>query len=305
MRMSPIIRFDQFILHSDDEKSTSFQIRKALGEYSIADVEIFEAKTCTSIISLLTNKIISLSEPSISNKQVIFKATIQGTFKEIIDVENKLNKLLRIDTSLFTPLISSSQRFHDSINIEKTNYSVAFVLLIFSLESIPNILYEQKKHWAKRKKLVRFVEKYVKNERFTKEEIRQLDFQGKQKNIDLVFRELLSQSYQFRCDYVHDGKMLPTLSKTANRLSMAFISNDQVSLFPSYNWLRRITNLALVNFLNQEKCKGRNSLSQYFHSYEIAKFKAKRAFPKGQKLDENYVYLQQLTDDFFKFRKRL
>lgn len=305
MRMSPIIRFDQFILHSDDEKSSSFQIRKALGEDSFADVEIFEAKTCTSIISLLTNKIISLSEPSISNKQAIFKATIQGTFKEIIDVENKLNKLLRIDTSLFTPLISSSQRFHDSISLEKTNYSVASVLLIFSLEGISNILYEQKKHWAKRKKLVRFVEKYVKNERFTKEEIRQLDFQGKQKNIDLVFRELLSQSYQYRCDYVHDGKRLPTLSKTANRLSMAFISNDQISVFPSYNWLRRITNLALVNFLNQEEHKGRNSLSQYFHSYEIAKFKAKRAFPKGQKLDENYVYLQQLTDDFFKFRKRL
>lgn len=302
--MSPVIRFDQFTLHSDDENSSLFQIRKALGEYSFADVEIFEAKTCTSIISLLTNKIVSLSERSISNKQVIFKATIQGTFKEIIDVEDKLNKLLRIDTSLFTPLISSSQRFHDSINLGKANYSVAFVLLIFSLEGISNILYKDK-HWSKRKKLVRFVEKYVKNERFTKEEIRQLDFQGKQKNIDLVFRELLSQSYQYRCDYVHDGKMLPTLSKTASRLSMAFISNDQISVFPSYNWLRRITNLALVNFLNQEEHKGRNSLSQYFHSYEIARFKAKRAFPKGQKLDENYVYLQQLTDDFFKSRKRL
>jgi hypothetical protein len=302
--MSPIIRFDQFILHSDDEKSSSFQIRKALGKYSFAEVEIFETKTCISIISLLTNKIISLSEPSISNKQVIFKATFKGTFKEIIDAENKLNKLLRIDTSLFTPLITSSQRFHDSITLEKTNYSVAFVLLIFSLEGISNILYEQKKHWTKRKKLVRFVEKHVKNERFTKAEIRQLDFQGKQKNIDLVFRELLSQSYQYRCDYVHDGKMLPTLSKTADRLSMAFISNDQISVFPSYSWLRRITNLALVNFLNQEH-EGRNSLSQYFHSYEIAKFKAKRAFPKGQKLDENYVYLQRLTDDFFEFRKRL
>jgi len=143
MKMSPSIRFDQFILHSDDEKSSSFQIRKALGEYSFAEVEIFEAKICTSIISLLTNKIISLSEPSISNKQVIFQATIQGTFKEIINVENKLNKLLRIDTSLFTPLISSSQRFQDSISLAEKNYSVAFVLLIFALESVSNILYEK------------------------------------------------------------------------------------------------------------------------------------------------------------------
>jgi len=99
--------------------------------------------------------------------------------------------------------------------------------------------------------------------------------------------------------------MLPTLSKTANGLSMAFISNDQISVFPSYNWLKRITNLALVSFLDQEEHKGRNSLSQYFHSYEVVNFKAKRAFPKGQELDENYVYLQQLTDDFFKSRKRL
>ena len=151
---------------------------------------------------------------------------------------------------------------------------MAFASLIYSVESIANVLYENK-GWRKRKRFIKFVENYVDAERFLENEIRQLEFVGKQKNKNLVFRELLNRSYFFRNDYVHHGKMLPSLSKMANHQIMAFISNDQVSVYPSYNWLRRITNLALVNFLNQETCKGKNSLSQYFQPYESIQFKTK------------------------------
>lgn len=69
---------------------------------------------------------------------------------------------------------------------------------------------------------------------FSPNEIRHLEYTGKQKDSNAVFRELLNQSYVFRNDYVHAGKILPTLSRLADDMSMAFISNDRVKVFPSH-----------------------------------------------------------------------
>lgn len=301
------IGFDEFTFDSKDENSRTFQMKRKLGEFVVPVHEIFEAQTCISIVSLLTDKSITFSKYAIQDSEIIFDLTINdGIFTDLIGVKPQLEKFLHIDSSLFKPYIRSGERFYESVISDKqdpSKYSMAFALLVYSIESLANVVYRNKS-WRKRERFVRFVENNVDSNRFLSTEIRQLKFTGKQKNTDLVFRELLNQSYLFRNAYVHHGEILPTLSRMADALSMAFISNDQIAVFPSHSWLRRITRLALINFLNKEQRMGRNYFSTYFEPYKKMKFKPKRAIQKGEGLDENAIYLQWLTDDFFNNRRR-
>jgi len=301
------IIFDEFIIESTDEKSPSCQIKKNRDEFSIPIHEIFEAQTCISILSLLTNKLIVFSKYDKQNNETVFDVTINnGIFEEIVNIKPQLESLLHIDSSLFIPYICSAQRFYESITLDKqdaSKYSMAFASLVYSIESLANVAYENRS-WHKRERFVRFVENNVHSPRFSNGEIRQLEFTGRQKDTNLVFRELLNQSYMFRNDYVHAGKILSTLSRLADGLSMAFVSNDQVAVFPSHSWLRRVTNLALINFLNDQPHKGENHLSTYFEPYKSVEFKGRRTIQRGEMLDENAVYLQLLSDDFFSNRKR-
>ena len=300
--MSPSVQYDECVFYSEKEKASLFKIRKNIGrEYSSPEFELFEVKTYTSLVSLLSNKRITnieILKPFSLNKELVFSAFIEnGIFKDVVDVEDRFNKLLCINSKFFYPFINSAQRFYDSITIKEGNYSVAFVLLVFALETISNILY---KYGSKRRKLIRFVNNYIESKKFTQTEIRQLEFSGVKKNINLLFNKLLSHCYQFRCGYVHDGEMISILSLIADKLSMAFISNDQITVFPSYSWLRRISNLTLINFLDQNKREGKNSFRKYFEPYEIKYFKTKKAVQKGQPLNENDIYLQQLSKGFYK-----
>lgn len=287
------VRLDGLEFSSHDVMSRSFEVRKAMRRTpSFLDVKRFETETYLSVISVLSNKIIKIQTMSETPSGLSSTCSIEdGVFNNIADVEPMLKKLLCVDASIFGSFIDSARLFHDSLITREANYSVAFVLLVFSLENIPNRIYTKRE--SKRRKLIRFAKKFVTSDIFTQNEIRQLEFNDPRR-LNALFERLLSQCYQFRCDYTHDAKMISPLSQIAERLSMAFISNDQVSIFPSYSWLRKITHIALTHFLAQEPCKGKNSIDSYFDSYETGSFKAKKAIQQGQFLTDSDVYLQQL-----------
>jgi len=293
MMSTKTFRFNGSEFCSDDGMSKLFEIRKAMRrKYSFPTIERFEAKTYLGIISVLSNKIIKILNMSEVANGYSFACSIEdGVFKDLADVELTYRKLLHIDSSIFDSFVDSAQLFHDSLVTKEIDYSAAFVLLVFSLENIPNRIYSKKQ--GKKQKLVRFAKKYVTSEKFTQSEIRQLEFDDSRK-MNVLFEKLLFQSYKFRCNYVHDARMIPPLSQVADRMSMAFISNDYTSIFPSYSWLRRVTHIALTNFLIQEPSKGKNSIDNYFDRYETGRFTAKKAIQSGQLVTDNDVYLQRL-----------
>lgn len=251
------IQLEECKFSSESESSAEFRISKAFAKYVILENEEFEAKTYADIVSLLSNKAVRILSRKINGTNIVFNASIEnGAFRDIVAVESKFNKLLCIDSSFFNAFIDSSKTFNESLITKENNYSIAFVLLVFSLESISNILYRNGK-W---RNLKRFVMNYVTTDRFTQYEIREIEFLGKRGNTNLLFERLLKQDYNYRNDYVHGARTLPTLSQVADKMSMAFISNDQISIFPSHSWLRRISNIALNNFLMHEQCKGKNNV---------------------------------------------
>lgn len=258
-------------------------------------IEKFEAETYLSIASVLSNRAIRILTAEKTKEGFSFGCSIEdGNFNDVANALPIFKKLLSLDNSLFSSYIDSAQLFHRSLLMKDIDFSVAFSLLVFSLESISNQVYGRKN---KKRHMIRFAKHYIPaNERFLKNEIRQLEFDDTRR-MEALYKKMLGQSYQLRCDFVHDAKILAPLNRIAERLSMAFISNDGVQLFPSYSWLRRITHMALRNFLEQEESKGNNTIESYFKGYEMTHFKIKRApIQKGQLLTENDLHLQQLKE---------
>jgi hypothetical protein len=292
------VKLDDCTFSSDKISSTSFRIEKpSLG---FADQnDWFEIQVYADIITLLINKLIRIQKAEKAENLVVFQSLIEeGRFEDIVNIESKFNNLLHIKSSIFRAFIKSAQAFSDSIAISQYNYSASFAIIVYALENMANTVYASKS--SKSKKMARFCRKNIYFDRFLKDEIRQLEFSGKSGNEKLLFKKLLLRSYMLRNNYVHDAEPVPVLSQVAHRLSMAFVSHDQKTLFPSYCWLRRISNLALNNFLDQQPKTGRNRIRHYVQPYMINRFKAKKTIQKGQQIDESLVYLQQLSDDFLR-----
>jgi hypothetical protein len=293
--MSKVVRFGGCELSSEDGKSKSFEIRNVVRKISqFPDTQRFEAEVYLSLFSLLSNKMIKVVTMNTTPSGFELKCSIEdGVFEEIVRAQPEFEKFLCIDSSLFSSFIDTAQAFYKSLIAKDVGYSIAFALMIFSLENMANRVYPSKQRKAS--KLVKFVKKYVSHDRFEKNEIRQLEFTDSNQ-LNMLFKRLLIQSYRLRCDFVHETKQIPALSQIADRLALAFVSNDYVSLFPSYGWLRRIAHIALTTFLSQEEYHGKNSMEDYFDENEIGRFTAKRAIQKGQFVTENDVYLQRLKD---------
>ncbi len=248
----------------------------------------FEVETLLSVISLFSNKIIRV----VSSKKIpvgySFTCLVEdGNFTDFENAQSAFKKLLTLDSSIFNSYIDSAQLFSKSLLLKDVDFSVAFSLLVFSIENMSNRIYGNNN---KKRHLVRFAKNYVPFEkRFFQNEIRQLEFNDSRK-METLFKEMLFQSYLLRCNFVHDAQLVSPLSQIAERLSMAFISNDGLQLFPSYSWLRRIAHIALTNFLEQQKEKATNTLESYFETVEMRHFISKGAIQKGQLLTENEIY---------------
>lgn len=290
------IKFDNCVFSSNQPEVSLFIVEKPfLGPF--IEVDISEVRICTAIISLLSNKSILFQSGKVENGNVVLIYQIEkGNFSDVANSKTGFDKLMTIERAQFQAFINSSRAFHDSLLINSNAYSASFALLIYALESMANVTYSSMK--SKRNKLVRFTRRNVISDMFIDSEIRDLSFTGKVGNLQLLFKKLIERSYLLRCNYVHSLEGVPVLCRVADDLGMAFISNDQKTLFPSYLWLRRISHLALSNFLSSQASVGTNKVLDYLNPLLVGNFKAKKAFPKGQLLNESYLYLQQLTDDF-------
>ena len=261
-------------------------------EFLTESVEKFEVETLLGIVSLLSNKIARIVAARRIPSGYSFSCLVEdGDFDDLMNVQSNFKKLLELDSSLFTFYVDSAQLFSKSLLLKDIDFSVAFSLLVFSIENMSNRIYGTKN---KKRHLVRFAKNYVPLEkRFLTNEIRQLEFSGA-REMEALFKRMLSESYSMRCNFVHDAQPISPLSQIAEHLSMAFVSNDGKQVFPSYSWLRRVSHVALTNFLEKQQSKSTNTLESYFDTYETSHFKPKKAIEKGQQITENDVYLQRI-----------
>ena len=241
---------DNCKFYSPETSSSSFIVEKpSLGPFIETDWS--EMKIRIGLISLLTNKAIKMHTTKLVNATFVSECQIEnGSFENVLNSTSKYLKVLTIDPTLFHAFINSSQAFYDSLMINQYAYSASFALLVYALESIANATYLSLS--SKRKKLVRFARENVVNDQFIKNEIRHLTFIGKTGNEKLLFEKLLERCYLLRCKYVHNLELFPVMCRVADKLSLAFISNAQQILYPSYSWLRRISHLAMTNFLDKQ-----------------------------------------------------
>ena len=290
------VELDNCTFLSQNHSTPTFTMRKPSLDATVEN-EVFEANVYAALVTLLANKLVRIDKIRGEGDVVIFDCHIEeGTFTDIIGLQPKFAKLLSVEQSLFNAFIKSAQAFSDSPAIFSQMYSSAFSLLVYATESIANVTCVSER--TKRRRIVKFVVDNVKDNRFESVEIRQLEFRGRNRSKDLLFEKLLERSYILRCKYVHEAEIVPFPSQMAHNLSMAFVSNDQKTLFPSYFWLRRIVNLALNNFLVNQPSIGRNHINNYTEPHRVGKFKAKKTVKKGEFLDEDSIYLQQLDDEF-------
>jgi len=292
------VKLDDCTFLSEDTSSANFKMEKPFFGITIEN-ELFEANVYASIVSLLMNKLVRIDRLEKGDNAAVFQSHVEnGRFSDIVNIESKFNKLLCIKPSCFHAFIKSAQAFSDSVAIAQYSYSASFALLVYAVESMANTAIVSTS--SKREKMIRFFCGNVNRDQFLKNEIRQLEFSGRTGNERLLFQKLLHRSYRLRCNYVHEAEAIPILSQVADRLSMAFISNDQKKLFPGYVWLRRISYSALSNFLDNQPDVGRNRIRDYVEPLFTGKFKAKTAISKGQWITEEHVYLQKLSDDFLR-----
>lgn len=299
VKLVSTIKIDACQFFSEKSSSHSFRAEKPLFGYTVEN-ELFEFGVYSSCLTLLTNKLVNIDKIQGQNngKVIAFGYINNGSFLDIVKAKTQFIKLLHIDSEIFRSFVRSAQAFSKSIAIKKIDYSTSFSLLVFAIENLANITYNSIR--SKRARTIKFALNNVVSDRFLTKEIRQLQFTGNIQNIDLFFKKLIHRSYILRCDYVHDAKIIPIPSLLSDQLSMAFISNDQKTLFPSHFWLRRIINLALVHFLNNQLSTSENHITDYSKEYQIGTFKSKKAIKKNTFVGETDIYLQQLSDDYVK-----
>ena len=110
-----------------------------------------------------------------------------------------------------------------------------------------------------------------------------------------IFQKLLKAVYgRVRSGFAHFGEVTPVTSMVADKYQIAYIKTYEngEKLSPSYEWFKRISNEALLNFLFAQELEENKDLFSLLSERFIHKIKAKKDIKKGEFISPENVYMQ-------------
>ena len=247
-------------------------------------------------ISVFFKTKVQILERTSENRRLVVKFVINKDLEIFREkkFDKTFNRMLSMPKKTLMAYLNSCSAFHSALSVANNNYSVAFVLLVISIESLSNKYYSEGRYG---KKFERFMNEFIpENKRFLPSELRYIDKKLTKKETNALFKKLLKSVYgRVRSGFSHFGEQSPISSMLADRFKLAYIktSNDDEVFNPSFGWFKRLVEEVLINFLFSQEIKEYNDLHSLLSERFIERLKAKRVpIKKGQLLTPQDVYLQ-------------
>lgn len=254
-------------------------------ENQMASNSIIESKYVISLLSLFFRMNANYSATKINFIHEIKLYKNENYFSGMIDIPNELGSIFQminsIDMKLARQIVRSCQMYQTSISLFEKNFTLAFFLLVTSIECLSDVIY---KNMSKKQKFKKFILEYLPNN-IKKEEY-------KDKNL---FIELLNEAYKIRSGFTHGGKQIQIISYTSNitgKYVKHYVNKKEVKT-PRISWFEQIVSGVIFEFIKRQKRgDNKNNLSKLALEESVVYLKARRPLEAGELLSEKDVYIR-------------